>query len=57
LSSVSELSGTVALALNRSPEAIFMKLTLLGLAIPEKSSLQNMGNKVTESATTTTPDA
>jgi hypothetical protein len=45
----------IALALKRSPEAIFMKLSILGLAIPEKSSLQNMGNKVTESSTTTTP--
>ena len=45
----------IALALKRSPEAIFMKLTRLGLAIPEKSSVQNMANKVTEYATTTTP--
>jgi hypothetical protein len=31
-----------------------MKLTRLGLAIPEKSSVENATNKVTESATTTT---
>jgi hypothetical protein len=44
----------IATALNRSPEAVFMKLTRLGVAIPQKSSVENMANKVTESATTTT---
>lgn len=44
----------IATALNRSPEAIFMKLTRLGVAIPQKSSVENTVNKVTESATTTT---
>jgi hypothetical protein len=45
----------IATALKRSPEAIFMKLTRLGVVIPQKSSVGNMANKVTESATTTTP--
>jgi hypothetical protein len=45
----------IAEALKRSPEAIFMKLTRLGVAIPQKSSVENTVNKVTESATTTTP--
>jgi hypothetical protein len=44
----------IAIALNRSPEAIFMKLTRSGLAIPEKSSVENAANKVTEQPTTTT---
>jgi hypothetical protein len=44
----------IAIALNRSPEAIFMKLTRSGLAIPEKSSVENAANKVTEQHTTTT---
>jgi IS30 family transposase len=43
----------IATALNRSPEAIFMKLTRLGVAIPQRSFVENMANKVTESATTT----
>lgn len=43
----------IAAALQRSPEAIFMKLSRLGVAIPQKSSVENMANKVTESATTT----
>ena len=45
----------IALALKRSPEAIFMKLSRLGMAIPEKSSVENTANKVTEQSTTTTP--
>jgi hypothetical protein len=45
----------IAAVLKRSPEAIFMKLTRLGVAIPQKSSVENMANKVTEFATTTTP--
>lgn len=45
----------IAAALKRSPEAIFMKLTRLGLAIPQMSFVKNRANKVTESATTTTP--
>ncbi len=44
----------IAVALKRSPEAIFMKLTRLGVAITQRSSVENMANKVTESATTTT---
>jgi hypothetical protein len=44
----------IAAVLKRSPEAIFMKLARLGVAIPQKSSVENMANKVTESATTTT---
>jgi hypothetical protein len=32
-----------------------MKLTRLGVAIPQKSLVENTANKVTESATTTTP--
>jgi hypothetical protein len=44
----------IAIALKRSPEAIFMKLTRSGLAIPEKSSVENAANKVTEQPTTTT---
>jgi hypothetical protein len=43
----------IAVALKRSPEAIFMKLTRLGVAIPQKSSVENMANKVTEQSTTT----
>ena len=43
----------IAVALRRSPEAISMKLTRLGLAILQKSSVENAANKVTESATTT----
>jgi hypothetical protein len=45
----------IAVALRRSPEAIFMKLTRLGMAIPQRSSVEFAANKVTESATTTTP--
>ncbi|MGD6809856.1 MAG: hypothetical protein ACQCN3_09180 [Candidatus Bathyarchaeia archaeon] len=44
----------IAAALKRSSEAIFMKLTRLGVAIPQRSSVEKMANKVTESATTTT---
>jgi hypothetical protein len=42
---------------HRSPEAIAMKLKRMGLSVPplEKSSAKNAGNKVTVSATTTTP--
>jgi len=43
----------IASALRRSPEAIFMKLTRLGLAVLEKSSVENTANKVTEQSTTT----
>jgi len=42
-------------ALNRSPEAIAMKLKRMHLAIPEKRSAISEANKVTENATTTTP--
>lgn len=38
-----------------SPEVIFMKLTRLGVAIPQKSSVEKSVNKVTEQPTTTTP--
>jgi hypothetical protein len=44
----------IAAVLKRSPEAISMKLARLGVAIPQKSSVEKMANKVTESATTTT---
>jgi IS30 family transposase len=44
----------IAVALNRSPEAISMKLSRLGLVISEKSSVENASNKVTEKPTTTT---
>ena len=44
----------IAIALKRSPEAILMKLTRSGLAIPEKSSVENAANKVTKQPTTTT---
>jgi hypothetical protein len=44
----------LARALNRSPEAIAMKLKRMKLAIPEKHSAISERNKVTVSATTTT---
>jgi hypothetical protein len=42
---------------NRSPEALILKLKRMGLSVPplEKSSAKNAENKVTVSATTTTP--
>ncbi|MCJ7560474.1 hypothetical protein MUO79_07630 [Candidatus Bathyarchaeota archaeon] len=45
----------LARALNRSPDAISMKLKRIRLAVPEKSSAISEGNKVTKNATTTTP--
>ena len=44
----------IAAALNRSPEAIFMKLKRLGLQAPENYSVKKTDNKVTKTTTTTT---
>ena len=51
--SIQELSSVF----NRSPEALIMKLKRMSLSVPprEKSSAKNAENKVTTSATTTTP--
>ena len=51
--SIQELSSVF----NRSPEALIMKLKRMSLSVPplEKYSAKNGGNKVTTSATTTTP--
>jgi hypothetical protein len=45
----------VAMALNRSPEAVAMKLKRMGIVAPEKCRAKSVENKVTKNATTTTP--